>query len=105
MDGLAKERPVPPPGEHTMVSQVLLPNQIDPAEFTVLVPLGHEAQRDTDELLDFFNGLGGDFRLKPKARISAPTRPRPRPTNRAARWWFLGLMLATMVLASVRILT
>jgi hypothetical protein len=87
-----------------MVSQVLLPNQIDPAEFTVLVPLGHEAQRDTDELLDFFNGLGGDFQLKPKARISAPTRPRPRPINRTARWWLLGLMLATMVLASVRIL-
>lgn len=87
-----------------MASHVLLPNQNDPAGFTVLVPMGHEAQRDTDELLDFFNGLGGDFRLKPKVRAGVASKPRPRPFISTARWWILGLMLATMLLASARIL-
>ena len=84
-----------------MASHVLLPDQNDPAGFTVLVPMGHEAGQDTDELLDFFNGLGGDFRLKPKVRASVAPKPRPRP---ASRWWILGLMLASMLLASARIL-
>jgi len=87
-----------------MASHVLLPNQNDPAGFTVLVPMGHEAQRDTDELLDFFNGLGGDFQLKPKVRASVTRKSKPRPSTWTGRWWILGLMLATMLLASARIL-
>jgi len=93
-----------PRGERAMASHVLLPNQNDPAGFTILVPMGHEAQRDTDELLDFFNGLGGDFQLKPKVRSSVVPRPRPQPSAWTTRWWILGLTLATMLLASTRVL-